>query len=52
MLKDAIKERKQNKFGHIDADELDLWKVSDSGRQATYSMCSDTFSAPESPFRE
>jgi len=27
-LKDAIKEKKQNAFVNLDADSLDLWKVS------------------------
>ena len=28
-LKDAIKKNKGNAFNHIDADQLEIWKVSD-----------------------
>ena len=28
-LKDAIKKKKENAFNHIDADQLEIWKVSD-----------------------
>ena len=31
-LKDAIKKKKENKLAHIDADELDIYKVSDSAQ--------------------
>ena len=31
-LKDAIKEKKSTKLSHIDADELDLWKVGHPAR--------------------
>jgi Crinkler effector protein N-terminal domain len=32
-LKDAIKEKKSTKLAHIDADELDVWKVGHSAQR-------------------
>jgi len=32
-LKDAIKKKKENAFNHIDADQLEIWKVSDPAQR-------------------
>ena len=39
-LKEVIKKKKERKLNHIDADELDLWQVSDSA-QRTYHYSTD-----------
>jgi hypothetical protein len=35
-LKKAIKKEKENAFNHIDADQLEIWKVSDPAWHAAY----------------
>jgi hypothetical protein len=35
-LKDAIKKKKGNALGHIDADQLAIWKVGDSARRTPH----------------
>ena len=40
-LKDAIKKKKENAFNHIDADQLEIWKVSDRATQPPLPICND-----------
>ena len=40
-LKKAIKKEKENAFNHIDADQLEIWKVSDRATQPPLPICND-----------
>jgi len=51
-LKDAIKEKKKPRLDHMDADDLDLWKVSDlihNVLDMADNVWRDTFEALGSP---
>ena len=52
-LKDAIKEKNKNTLKHIDAGQLDIWKVNYTAQCAAYAIgdISDVFAAPYSHFR-
>ena len=41
-LKGAIKQKKDPVLNHIDADQLEIWKVSDRAMQPPLPICNDT----------
>ena len=51
QLKNAIKEKKR-KLDHIDADELDIWKVSKPAQPSAPSATFRTYFQPPTPFSE